>query len=149
MQWIQLSEERPDDSRTANNIAGSGDVEPTRAMRKIKSAFKGIAKGAPNGAPFPVEASQTEFRKGEIDGNIARTHIQLAFHIPEATHDDLQPLRLISTLLGEGRSSRLYQSLREKHQCVDYAQAGIFSQRDPGLFYVTLALEDRHVEVVR
>lgn len=124
-----------------------GDVEPTRSIRKIKNAFKSMPKGSPK-MTLPAEPPQTEFRKSQIDGDIARTHIQMAFHVPEATHEDLHALRVLATLLGEGRSSRLSQSLREKNQWVDSAQAGIFAQRDPGLFYTSFVLEDRHVENV-
>lgn len=127
-------------------IALIGDVEPSRAIRKIKSAFKSIPASPVNGAKLSTEAAQQEFRKEEFTGDIARTYMQMGFHIPEGIHEDLYPLRVLATLLGEGHSSRLHESLREKRQWVDVVQAGLFSQRDPGLFYLSLVLDDVHVQ---
>lgn len=130
----------------ANNMFVTlvGDIEPSSAIRKIKSAFKGIPAGHVNQPTIPVEPQQTEFRKQELSGNIARTHLQMAFHTPGGAHGDIHALRVLATLLGEGRSSRFNQSLREKHRWVDSIGAGMFSQRDPGLFYISMALDDKN-----
>lgn len=132
----------------ANNMFVTlvGDVEPTRAIRKIKQAFKGMPSGKmERNSPLP-EPTQTELRVQELEGEIARSYFQMAFHMPSATHEDSYALRLLATLLGEGRSSRLNLTLREKEQLADQTQAGVFAQQDPGLFYVSLMLEDKNVE---
>ena len=42
------------------------------------------------------------------------TRLSLAWHIPEITHPDVPALDLLSTILGDGRSSRLYRRVREE-----------------------------------
>ncbi len=125
-----------------------GDIEPTRAIRKIKNAFKGIPRKTVQRTPLPVEPAQTEFRKERLSGDIARSYLNMAFHVPEATHEDLHALKVLATILGEGRSSRLSQTLREKEQLVDYAQAGVFAQQHPGFFYLSFMLEELNMEKV-
>jgi zinc protease len=42
------------------------------------------------------------------------TRLSLAWHIPEITHPDVPALDLLATILGDGRSSRLYRRVREE-----------------------------------
>ena len=42
------------------------------------------------------------------------THLSLAWHIPEVTSPDVPALDLLSTILGDGRSSRLYRRVRDE-----------------------------------
>lgn len=122
-----------------------GDVNPTRTFRKIKSAFQDVAvRPLPENAIEP-EPPQSGFRVQELHGDIARSYVQMAFHVPNAVHQDYYPLRLLGTLLGEGRSSRLNRVLRENKQLVDNVDAGVFAQQFPGLFYVGLMLEDGNI----
>jgi zinc protease len=122
----------------------AGDVNPSGTIRKIKAALRDIPSGEEK-IQFEEEPQQQEFRIQEMTGDIARSWLQIGFHVPNAIHPDYYTLRLIGTLLGEGRSSRLNLTLKEKKQLVDNIEAGIFAQQHPGLFFFSAVLEDKNI----
>src|SRR2546423_1812327 len=62
------------------------------------------------------------------------THLSLAWHIPAVTNPDVPALDLLSTILGEGRSSRLYRRVREEAGLAFRISAFSYTPGDPGLF---------------
>jgi zinc protease len=61
-------------------------------------------------------------------------HVHFAWHIPEVRHPDVPALDVLAVLLGGGRSSRLYQQVREKLGLVHSVDAWTYSPGQPGLF---------------
>jgi zinc protease len=122
----------------------AGDVNPSRVINKVKKNLRDIPRRDQK-IEIHEEPPQTEFRIQELTGDIARSWIQMGFHVPNARHQDYYPLRLIGTLLGEGRSSRLNLTLKEQKTIVDHIEAGIFAQQHPGLFFVSAMLEDKNI----
>ena len=61
-------------------------------------------------------------------------HFHFSWHIPELRHPDVPVLDVLATLLGSGRSSRLYQEVREKKGVVHSVDAWTYSPGNPGLF---------------
>jgi len=89
-----------------------GDFEPQVALAKIKKYFGAIpAQPAP---PVPVlaEPKQTAERRKTIEDPFAQApRVDIAFKIPPGNTPDDYALDVLSSALGEGQSSRLYQSL--------------------------------------
>lgn len=123
-----------------------GDVVPSRAIRKIKETFNVLPEGKAHKNLLDDEPVQQEFRQQEYEGDIARGNVMMGFHMPSAIHKDSYALRVLAGLLGTGRSARLNQTLREKFQWIDGADAGVFAQSDPGLFYIGLTLDQKNVK---
>ncbi len=65
----------------------------------------------------------------------------MAWHIPEVTNPDVPALDLLSTVLGEGRSSRLYRRVREEAALAFQISAFSYTPGDPGLFGVDATLD--------
>ena len=61
--------------------------------------------------------------------------IEMAWHIPEARHDDSAALTVLDRLLSAGVTSRLYQSLVETQLTVE-ADSNSWQFLDPGLFTI-------------
>src|SRR5215469_1804093 len=61
--------------------------------------------------------------------------VQAAYHIPAGGHPDMAPLDVLSNILGQGPSSRLYKALVETKKASD-VKAYVFPGHDPGLFEV-------------
>jgi len=74
------------------------------------------------------------------------THLSLAWHIPEVTNPDVPALDLLSTILGDGRSSRLYRRVREEAGLVYRISAFSYTPGDPGLFGIDAALDPKKRE---
>ena len=74
----------------------------------------------------------------------------LAWHVPEITHPDVPALDLLSTILGDGRSSRLYRRVREEAGLVFGISAFSYTPGDPGLLGIDATLEpENRVEAER
>ena len=63
---------------------------------------------------IPQEPPQQGRREVNEEFATELTRLALAWHVPEITHPDVPALDLLSTILGDGRSSRLYRRVREE-----------------------------------
>jgi zinc protease len=93
-----------------------GDVSAQQVMALAKKYIEPIPRQSP---PPPVRTKEP-VQLGErrvIVKKPAQSPIQMiAFHVPEATHPDSQVLNVISTVLSQGQSSRLYRRMVENEQ---------------------------------
>src|SRR5437762_11387253 len=69
------------------------------------------------------------------------TRLSLAWHLPEITHPDVPALDLLSTVLGDGRSSRLYRRVREEAGLAFGISAFSYTPGDPGLLGIDATVE--------
>jgi zinc protease len=123
---------RPDNALLV--VAGDLDADETLAM--VERWFGPIA--APD-APIPrvhtVEPPQTAERTFvHYAANVPLPAVEDAYHIPEAAHPDAAALDVLETLLGSGRSSRLYTALVYEQQVATSAYASADLREHPGLF---------------
>jgi zinc protease len=119
-----------------NNIfyAIAGDVKHEEVVAQIRNAYaKAKAKALPP-VVLPAEPKQTAPREVVEEAPIELGHFHFAWHIPELRHPDVPALDVLAVLLGNGRSSRLYQQVREKKGLVHSADAWTYSPGNPGLF---------------
>src|SRR5262249_37128285 len=65
--------------------------------------------------------------------------IVAVFHTPAATHPDTAALDVLSSVLGDTPSGRLYKALVENKKAVN-AAAGAQELHDPGFFYASAVL---------
>ncbi|HEY4441680.1 MAG TPA: pitrilysin family protein [Candidatus Elarobacter sp.] len=116
----------------------AGDLDPDETLRWVERYFGAIATPS---TPIPrvtvVEPPQTEERLYTHHGpNVPLPAAEEAYHIPASSHPDAAPLDVLETLLGAGRSSRLYQSLIYDKQLATSAWASADLREQPGLFGV-------------
>lgn len=100
-----------------------GDFEPKEALAKIKKYFGSIPSQPAPPVPDLSEPKQTGERRKTIDDPFARLpRLDIAFKIPPGNTPEEYALDVLSTALGEGQSSRLYQSLvKDKKLAVNVA----------------------------
>ena len=113
-----------------------GDLEIDTANAWIDAYFGAIPKPAGE-VPrvMAVEPAQTAERSITYSAaNVPLPAIDYAYHIPAAAHPDAAPLDLAETILGAGKSSRLYQSLVYGKQIATTAYARADLREAPGLF---------------
>ncbi len=126
-----------------------GDVRTGDALRKISETLGKLRPGEIPWNPSPAEPPQKELRTRAMKGDIKNAHLMMGYHVPDIFSRDSFACDLLSTIMGEGRSSRLYQSLREKRRLVNCITAGVFVEKYPGLFTVEAVLEPRKVDSAR
>jgi predicted Zn-dependent peptidase len=116
-----------------------GDFQPAEALAKIKKYFGGIpAQPAP---PLPdlAEPKQTAERRKTIQDTFAQVpRLDIAFKIPPGNTPPDYALDVLSTALGGGQSSRLYQSLVKDKELAVNVFCYIEEHKGPGTFNVVV-----------
>jgi zinc protease len=111
-----------------------GDVKNDEVIAQIRAAYeKSRARPAPP-MVLPEEPQQTAPREIVEEAPIELGHFHFAWHIPEIRHPDVPALEVLAVLLGHGRSSRLYQEVRERQGVVHHVDAWTYNPGDSGLF---------------
>lgn len=83
------------------------------------------------------EPKQLEPRKIEVERDVPFDSIYKAYHMSNRNHPDFQAGDLISDLLSNGKSSRLYQKLVKEHNLFSDINAYITGDIEEGLFVIT------------
>ncbi|MGH9749377.1 MAG: M16 family metallopeptidase [Candidatus Polarisedimenticolia bacterium] len=113
-----------------------GDVRAAEVLEAARVYLGGMPtrEGAPLGSP--PEPPQTAFRCARLTGDILRACTVMGWHTAPLLTDDDLALRVLAHILGSGRSSRLYQSVKEHAGLVDTIGASVESFRDIGILTV-------------
>lgn len=113
-----------------------GDFNAEEAINQIEDTFGKIKARPVPECVISKEPEQKEIRTFVLDKNIQEGYFSLAFHIPDARHEDSAVLDVISNILGGGESSRLYRRIKEENGLVTNVYAYSFTPKHPGLFGV-------------
>ncbi|GAC1590294.1 MAG: pitrilysin family protein [Candidatus Velthaea sp.] len=113
-----------------------GDFNPAQANAWIDSYFGAVVKPAGDVPRVDVsEPPQTAERTYTYKAaNVPLPAVDYAYHIPAARAGDAAALDVAETVLGAGKSSRLYRSLVYTKQIATSAYATADLREQPGLF---------------
>jgi zinc protease len=145
-----FNELKPEDIRgyytqryAPNNVfyVVAGDITHADVVKQIRAAYANTKSRALPPLVLPAEPRQTAAREIIEEASIELGHLHIAWHIPELRHPDVPILDVLAVLLGSGRSSRLYQEVREKQGLVHYADAWTYNPGNPGLFGVSAMVD--------
>jgi len=118
----------------------AGDIDKDEVKTMIQNYFGPIPRGPevvqPNIKEDPITK---EIRAEWYDPNIQIPMIIQAYRTPAMTERDAYVLNMISTILSDGKSSRLYKKLVDEEKLALQVAAINLSQEDYGS-YITLAL---------
>jgi zinc protease len=114
----------------------AGDVRAPAVMTRVRELFGTIPRGPDPPPVTAVEPPQIDERRVLVRKAGAKLPIvDLAWHVPNHRSADAPALELLSTILSEGRASRLHRKLVYEQQLAlgaggDYP----YFSRDPNLF---------------
>jgi zinc protease len=120
-----------------------GDVDGEKIHRQLADFFKSYPEKSLKPVFIPEEPPQLGRREVHNEFVTELTRLSLAWHIPEITHPDVPALDLLSTILGDGRSSRLYRRLREEGGLAFSISAFSYTPGDPGLLGVDATVDPK------
>jgi zinc protease len=127
----------------------TGDMKHDEVVAQIRDAYaKTKAKPLPPVA-LPEEPKQAAPREVIEEAPVELGHFHFAWHIPDVRHPDVPVLDVLAVLLGSGRSSRLYQQVREKLGLVNYVDAWTYNPGNPGLFGMSAVVDPDKFEPAR
>lgn len=115
-------------------IVGDIDLAATRAS--VEQHFGGAARARLAPVLVPTEPWQLAPRAEHRFEDVELTRGALTWPIPGLTHADAPILDLLSTVLGGGDSSVLWQEIREKAGLVHSIDASSWNPGSSGLFFI-------------
>ncbi len=116
----------------------AGDVRGPALLERVRKVFGPIPRGADPPRVTAVEPAQIDDRRVVVKKLGAQLPIvDLAWHVPNFRSEDAPALELLSTILSEGRASRLYRKLAYEKRLVlgaggDYSYFSV----DPNIFWL-------------
>lgn len=121
-------------------LAVVGDFNPGAAGVAVEELFGPVERRVtrpPTPPSWPVRSGP---RNRTIEGDQGTPQLVVAFRVPPALHPDTPALEVLSSLLGEGRSSRLHDRLVRKDDLAGDVTCFQLLQRDSTLHYITADL---------
>ena len=118
-------------------VAIAGDVDEKTTLAKVRKYFEAIPQGGVPAKLDTVEPAQKEERRTSVQDPLARlTLVDVAYKAPGGLSPDVDALSALTSVLGAGRSSRLYDSLVRQQQVAVQTYAGMQLKKGPTLFYL-------------
>lgn len=118
-------------------IAISGNVSLTKVKWLAHKWFSNIPAREIAPRTIQQEPIQTEKRTLEVKRNVPASSIYKAFHMCNQSSPDFFATDLISDILSNGKSARLYQNLVQNQKLFSDINAYITGEIDAGLFIIT------------
>lgn len=123
-----------------------GDVEAECILPALEARLSKIEARAAPQLVRAQEPPQKEPRAVVVRADVKQAYLRLGFPIPGIAHPDVPALDLLAQVLGQGKSSRLYQALRMQKRVVNSVGATSMTPADPGMLQVSATLEPSNLE---
>ncbi|RAL22198.1 insulinase family protein [Lujinxingia litoralis] len=114
----------------------AGDFELDEARTLVERYFGDFAGADYQAVQRPAEPPQTRVRASVSQRDIQQNHLRLAFHIPDACHEDMPALDVLSIILGYGDAAHLHRVIEREEELVNAIYASAYSPREAGLFFI-------------
>jgi len=115
-------------------IAIAGDFDAAAARAHVERTFGRLSPREIPRNPTEEPEQQGE-RRGIVYFDVRAPLLAAAWHAPPTGHDDGPALDVLSQILSDGRSSRLYRSLVYEKEEALFAYGGYWELVDAGVFY--------------
>jgi zinc protease len=115
----------------------TGNVNVDRVFKLAEKWFGEIPARQVPEKNIPEEPKQTSFRELKVQRDVAFDALYLAFHMDRKLTPDYYTTDLISDILSNGHSSRLYRRLVVEQGLFGELDAYISGDDDPGLFTIS------------
>jgi len=124
-----------------------GDVKPLEALEEVILLARDFKRASQKPPVLPGEPPQVGPRWAEREFPPAQlTQAYVGFPSVSLEHPDLYPLDVLAIILGRGRSSRLYRTIKDRKQLVLSIGASNWTPHYArGIFMVSMALNYENV----
>jgi len=131
----------------------AGNTNLTQVKTLAEKWFSDIPAGQIPKRELAQEPIQKVLQQKVNHAKVPVDALYMAFHIPERIHKDYYAIDLLSDVLSNGQSSRLYRRLLKEKKLFVSIDAYITGSIDPGLFIIEgrpvdgISLEEAEVEI--
>lgn len=115
----------------------AGDVSTDQIKTLSEKWFGSIPNFEKLNRKYPREPIQTKSREEVVERYVPQDAIYLAWHMPNRTNPEFYTTDLISDILSNGNSSRLYQNLVKGKSMFTELNAFVTGDLDKGLFIIS------------
>ena len=123
-------------------VAVAGNVRSDEVMRLAEKWYGGLPSGCRAGHQHAAEPEQKEGRMLVVERDVPADALYMAFPTCGRLDGDMAATDLVSDILSNGPSSRLYNELVKKRGLFGELDAYITGDYDPGLFVIAGKLRD-------
>lgn len=124
-----------------------GAVDPAGVLAAARDAFGRLPRGATRRLPPPPVPALRDARTEQTRPG-TQAYLGLAWHAPRIDHADTPAVDLLVAVLGQTRTSRLTQTLRERLGLVNSVSAGYSALEAGGLVTISAQLEAKNLAQV-
>jgi len=114
----------------------AGNIEFDDTLEKVKKWLGKIKPANIQRKEIPQEPTQLKARTKTKEANVPLDSIYLAFHAPARIHKDYHVTDLLSDILCNGQSSRLYRSILKEQMLATSIDCYVTGSIDPGLLVI-------------
>ncbi|MCB1203159.1 MAG: insulinase family protein [Verrucomicrobiae bacterium] len=126
-----------------------GDVDPDEVVKRIGEKLGGLSRRKRPPVFLPAEPPQLGPREGSVTFPTELHRERLSWQVPDGSHPDVPALDLLAAILGDGRSSRLFQSVREKQHLAHAVGAWSYTPSFAGQFALSFDTESEKAGAAR
>lgn len=112
-----------------------GDVDPEHALAKIKEDFKTAPRKLTRNINKPEKPLSKKMTKVDYQP-VQSGYMVIGYRGVNALNKDTYALDVLGTILGEGRSSVLYQTIKEQKQLAFSISANNSTYKEDGIFTI-------------
>ncbi len=111
-------------------ISASGNIDHDTFIAQVEDAFKDL----PANTNLPLDKAKYQGGNFRENRDLEQSHVILGFQAPSRISKDFYATQTLSTLMGGGMSSRLFQEIREKRGLVYSVYSFTNAYQDNGQF---------------
>ncbi|HEU5049316.1 MAG TPA: pitrilysin family protein [Gemmatimonadales bacterium] len=120
------------------SLVVAGDVRPAEVRRLAEKYFGAIPRGEPIPEPRPRAAPLTADIREILEDRVTLPQVQIAWPAVELWHADEPALNMLANVLGQGKTSRLYERLVYRDQAAQSVSANHSAREIAGAFQVSV-----------
>ncbi len=127
-------------------VAAAGSVDHSQVVKLVSKSFNHLPVGkiSPKRTPSPKRANTPTVK--EHSRPINQAHVCLGIAAYSIKHKNRYPLMVLNALLGEGMSSRLYQTIRERHGLAYSVYSFVNLLSDTGVFGTYVGTDRKNID---
>lgn len=114
----------------------SGNVDTDEVRRLAEKWFGAIPPGQTPSRQLPREPRQEAYRRKVHRADVPVDALYMTFHIPGRADDGFYPADLLSDILCNGPSSRLFRRLYKEQKIFTHVDSYVVGHFDPGLLLI-------------
>lgn len=115
----------------------AGDINPKEVLEKVNRYFGSIPPSPPVARHTAWVARRSGEQRQRVEDRVSQARIYLAWNIPQWGTAEADYLDLASSILGEGKNSRLYKRLVYDEQIASSVSAFVDLREIAGVFFIT------------